>query len=368
VVVCGLLVAGAAGLPGGGPPDGVPFVPDNGTTTPGTPESGPVTPVGGGPVDTPTGTAGTPTGESDPGLAILGPCPDDLEAPLPTCLFPDPVTVTHDADVLAGSNTTINVTFENTYATNVTTALIGVGAPPGWDVRIADPLDGTSITAGNEQFVEILEVEPDETRTVSWELSPPDTAHGGRYNVTVAGEWELTRYENSTIDAGYFTFRENTTYRVTPSECAGVDPCSLLANDPNGSEPFGFLGAEVGETDTTTGHLVNPYGESITGWSVSLDSPSSAWRIGRPNATAPAAPPPGGSTPITYSLSVPDSADCGREYTIDGTAVYQVGGDSLTVPFTVPVVTASGGDDCDTASVREPGGVRPRGDTGVRPE
>jgi hypothetical protein len=56
VIVCGLLVAGAAGLPGGGSPDEVPFVPDNGTTTPGTPESGPVTPVGGGPVDTPTET------------------------------------------------------------------------------------------------------------------------------------------------------------------------------------------------------------------------------------------------------------------------------------------------------------------------
>ena len=62
VVVCGLLVAGAAGLPGPGTPEKIPLVPGNGTETPGTPGAGPLTPVGGrGTTPTVTFSPDTPT-------------------------------------------------------------------------------------------------------------------------------------------------------------------------------------------------------------------------------------------------------------------------------------------------------------------
>jgi hypothetical protein len=351
VVVCGLLVVGAAGLPGSGTPGGNDTIPGVGTGSADPPGSGPVTPVGGGPGSTPTATSAPPPTPSVPpstpsptaptppppdGLEMLEPCPDE-ERGFIICLPPRPLSLSHETDVTAGSNVRINGTFTNPYDSEFERGLVGIEVPLDWRLQA---LSGATFDEVGNGFLPINGLEPGESRNVSWAITPAATAGGGLYNVTVVSEWVVPGYEGPTLngsantDADRFRLRENVTYRVSPAECRNVDPCSLLSGAANGSASFEVGSVVANATNTAAGVLYNPHDRPITNGTITLEPPNAEWDVTPVNGTTFGTLAPGASRPIAWNLSVPGSADCAREYTLRGSATYHIEGSGrVTVPL-----------------------------------
>jgi hypothetical protein len=232
VVVCGLLVAGAAGLPDGGAPDGIPLVPGNGTATPGTPESGLLTPVGGsGGSPTPTPTPPSPTPTPTPSS------PTPTPTPPPTV----PPTITNATAI--------------------------------------DLEDGDGVVSDGDR-VEVTAAVTDDGSGVERADAFPDS-------FGVAGPLPMTDADG---DGVY-----DTTFRVEADRAS-----------PDGSYTIG-LGAIDETGNVNLGRVVTNELELDT-------SPEDQGEDGTPPTTTSAV------------------------------AVSRVGGDSLTMPFTGPVVTESGND------------------------
>jgi len=351
VVACGLLVAGAVGFPGARTPDGDAFVPGNGSDAAG-PLGEPVTPVGGAPEVTPTPTPTVVTPNLTPPLppladpAVLEPCSDPVGGLPEPCLPPRPFSANHDPSVTAGSATRINGTFGNPYDSDITGGLVGVETPPGWRLRLASG-SGAIFDAVGDGYLPIGKLAPAESRNVSWELVPRDITPGGRYNVTVISEWTAPEYDGpERTDENYFRLPRNLTYRVAPAQCRDVEPCSLLAGDSGGTEPFEISAARIGATNTTAGHAYNPHSEAVTNGTITLEPPNAEWTVTPVNGTSFETLAPGESRSIAWNITVPESADCWSAYTFRGSATYELeGGERLTVPFAVSV-SPDTGDGC----------------------
>jgi hypothetical protein len=230
VVVCGLLVAGVAGLPGSGTPGEDVFVPGNGSGTDDATGSDPVTPVGGGAVETPTSTPlrDTPANPSLPKTRTLQPppvleaeqlepCPDGDGGAFVLCLPPRPFIPDNDPDVAVGSTTlSLSGTFGNPYGSDMINASLRIETPAGWDsmAMIEPPFESPT-----REHVLVDRLAPGESGNVSWAVIPPETADGGRYNVTLISEWRVPGYDGpESTDANAFRVRRNYTYRVEPAE------------------------------------------------------------------------------------------------------------------------------------------------------
>ena len=352
IAVCGLLVAGVAGLPGTGPSDKDAFVPGEGPGTVDPPGTGLVTPVGGEPgatptVSTPPPTTGTPPlpGES----VLLEPCYRDDTGPLVRriCLPPRPFSADRDPDAVAGTGTLFNGTFGNPYDAEIRRALVGIETPRDWRTRV---LANATFDAVGQGYVPIGTLGPEESRTLSWVVTPPESADGGRYNVTVVSEWAVPGYDgpdppddDTATDGSYFRVRRNYTFRVRPNACRDVDPCSLLGGDPASVEPVSPI-VRRGSTNTTAGFLYNPHDEVITNGSVTLDPPTEAWNVTPINGTSFDALAPEKSHPVAWNLTVPEDADCYPARTLTGETTYELDGERITVPFSFTAdVRVSGG-------------------------
>jgi hypothetical protein len=357
IAVCGLLVAGVAGLPGTGPSDRDAFVPGEGPGTVDPPGTGLVTPIGGEPgatptVSTPPPTTGTPPFPLPGELVLLEPCYRDDTGSLVRriCLPPRPFSADRDPDAVAGARTLFNGTFGNPYDAEIRRALVGIETPRDWRTRV---LANATFDAVGQGYVPIGTLGPEESRTISWVVTPPESAGGGRYNVTVISEWAVPGYEspnfvdNASTDASgdYFRVRKNYTYRVRPIECRGVDPCSLLANDAAGSEPFEVGTVPESATTTTAGYLYNPFDRTITNGTVTLDPPNADWNVTPANGTTFEALAPGESRPVAWNLTPPGFDYCNPgNYTLRGTATYELdGGNRITVPFSLDVAVRNTG-------------------------
>jgi len=371
VALCGLFVVAAAGLPGSGLP-GDALGPGGPAETLTPVDAGDVTPVGGsGDTSTPTAsvTPGTPvtpedpvtrtpplppTGEPDGGGTPvpleLSPCGDRVGSGAPCiALPPRPFDSTHPGTVPVGSSVRINGTFGNPYESNLTRALVGIEVPRGWKIQA---LSGATFDAVGQGYLPLGELAPGESRNVSWAVTVPESTEGGRYNVTVVSEWEVPGYESpdfpdnaSTDPSGdYFRVRKNYTYRVRPAECRGVEPCSLLADDPNGSEPFEPGTVLENATNTTAGYLYNPHNRTITNGTITLDPPNGEWNVTPVDGTTFEALGPGESQTVAWNLTPPAFNYCPGNYTIQGTATYELdGGNRVTVPFSFDVVVRNTG-------------------------
>jgi len=274
---------------------------------------------------------------------LLEPCFDDTDWVLTrtVCLPPRPSSVNHDPELTAGSGSLLNGTFENPYESEIERALVGIETPSGWQSQLVS--DATFDAVG-QGYLPIGRLGPEESRNVSWLVTPPESADGGQYNVTVVSEWAVPGYEvpdgpdNDTTDGSYFRVRKNYTYRVRPIECRGVDPCSLLANDTAGSQPFGDRTLLGNTTNTMAGYLYNPHDRTITNGTVTLDPPDTDWNVSPVNGTTFGALGPGESRPIEWDIRVPETTGCGGDYTLEGTARYDLeGGDRIAVPFSLTV-------------------------------
>lgn len=350
VVVCGLLVVGAAGLPGSGTPGEDVFTPGNGSGTDDATMSDPVTPVGGGvgETSTPTPPQDTPLPPLSNGAAmLLDPCPDEVGDDQVLCLPPRPFSADQGLDVTAGSTaSSLSGTFGNPYSSDISHASLRIETPPDWESR---PVTEPPFESLTREHVLVDRLAPGESGNVSWVVTPPETAEGGRYNVTLISEWTAPEYDGpESTDLNAFRVRRNYTYRVRPAECRGVEPCSLLAGDPNGSDPFEAPETRAGSTNVTTGFLYNPYNQTITNGTITLDPPNEEWNVTPVSGTTFETLAPGASRPIAWNLTIPASADCAREYTLSGEATYEldVGAlrpvdavivERITVPFAVTV-------------------------------
>jgi hypothetical protein len=321
VVVCGLLVAGAAGLPGSGTPGEDVFVPGNGSGTDAPTGSDPVTPVGGGAGETPTPTPseGTPADAALPTTGTppppplgeakrLEPCLSDTREGFLLCLPPRPFSADHDPDIPVGSTaSSLSGTFGNPYSFDISRASLRIETPPGWESR---PVTEPPFESPTRERVLVDGLAPGESGNVSWAVTPPETAEGGRYNVTLISEWRVPGYDGpESTDVNAFRVRRNYTYRVRPAECRGVAPCSLLAGDPNGSEPFEAPETRAGSTNATTGSLYNPYNQTITNGTITLDPPNEEWNVTLVNGTTFETMAPGSSRPIARTL-IPVAVVC----------------------------------------------------------
>jgi hypothetical protein len=257
IVLLGLVVAGAAGLPAGPfeqAPDGTSGVVPGGTTT-GTapPERPEATPA-------PAGGSGDGPGA---GMPDLGDCPD----------CPDLLAFGETATVTANTTTTINGTLHNAYEFELTDLAVELDAPgENWSVT---PIEGTSVGT----------LDPGESRSVTWNLTvPPGT--GGNYTVTamvvsagdrdtlaVAGEQDLTVEPAGLRPPGSAPCVE----ALGPLIEGGS--CYLLTLD--GDPPA----VTAGETTTVTGLLYNPRDDPLVNGSVVLDPPAENWTVTPVNGT-----------------------------------------------------------------------------------
>ncbi|MFB6229483.1 MAG: NEW3 domain-containing protein [Halobacteriales archaeon] len=356
VVVCGLLVVVVAGVPGG-TSGGIPAIPGERSGVAGPTASGPVTPVYSGDTATPTLTPDEPTqlppgaDEADPGITMLEPCPNEEGATV-ICIPPRPVSVSHYPDIFAGSRTgSLYATFENSYDTEMVNASLRIEPPPNWQSQAAN---GPLFYASTDELLLANSLAPGESESVAWVVTPPEFATGGRYNVTVIWEWEVPGYDGAgSTDENRFRVQETITYRVRPSECRVVEPCSLLANDTAKSEPLNITEARAGSTNETTGFLYNPHDSPIRNGTITLEPPTKLWEI-TVNGTSLSTGVdigslnPGESRSISLRLTVPKSVQCGaRTYVLRGTTTYELDGDGqVTVPFAVEVSPERGGGGC----------------------
>jgi hypothetical protein len=364
VVICGLLVAGAAGLPGSGTPGGDAFVPGEGSGTAGPGEGGVVTPIGGAPGETRTTalptTVRTPTPTPTPRIGTPPPPPPDEPALLEPCsdgdgfvicVPPRPFSANHDPEITIGSTrTSLSGTFENPYKSDITRAGLYIETPPGWGTR---PVVDSPFEILGSILVRIDRLAPGQSGNVSWVVAPPESAEGGRYNVTVVSQWRVPEYDGpefsgTDTDANYYRVRRNYTYLVKPAPCEGVERCSLLVNDGSGTGPFEQGTPRVGAANTTEGYVHNPYDQPITNGTITLEPPNEAWNVTAMNGTTFGTLGAGESQPVAWNLTVPEGVDCSREYTLTGEATYEldVGAfrpagvviiERITVPFSVTV-------------------------------
>jgi hypothetical protein len=346
VVVCGLLVIIGAGLPGG-TSGGIPPVPGEGSGVVGPTASGPITPVDSLDTATPTLTPDESTrlppdtDEAGSGTTVLEPCPDEEGATV-LCIPPRPVSVNHYPDISAGSTIgSLYAMFENPYDTEIVNASLRIKTPPDWQSQVAS---GPLFTVSTQQLLLADSLAPEESEILAWEVTPPEFATGGRYDVGIIREWEVPGYDAAgNTSKNRFRVRENVTYRVKPSECRAVAACSLLANDTDGNEPLNITEPRAGSTNETTGFLYNPHDSPITNGTVTLEPPTESWEI-TVNGTSLSTGmdigslEPEESRSISLRLTAPESVRCARTYVLRGTTTYQLdGAGQVTVPFAVEV-------------------------------
>jgi hypothetical protein len=280
---------------------------------------------------------------------MLEPCSTtDGSVGLPSpCLPPRPFSVEYTETVVAGATTRIDGTFTNTYESNITRALAGIETPQGWQKR---PVSGSTYDAVGFGYLPVDRLEPGDSEAVAWDVTIPATAGGGRYNVTAISEWRVPGYGGlfGNSDADHFRLRRNYTYVVEPAACRGVEPCSLLAGNRSGGEPFGSAEGDIdpiagNATSTVAGYLYNPHGGPITNGTVALDASSEGLNVTPVNGTAFGSIAPGESRPVAWNLTVAGSSGCDTTYTLTGETTYELDGESITVPFSFVVETEPDG-------------------------
>lgn len=255
IVLLGLVVAGAAGLPAGpfgdAPEDTSEVVPEGATTA--TAPSGHSTP-------TPADGSGDDPEAGMPDFEKCDDCPDLLA-------FGETATVT------ANTTTTINGTLHNPYEVTLTDVAVELRTPEeNWSVT---PIEGTSVET----------LDPGESHAVAWNLTVPP-GPGGNYTVTavvasadgqdtlgVAGKQDIT-----VEPAGLRPPADAPCVEALGPLIEGGS-CYLLTFD--GDPPA----VTAGETTTVTGRLYNPRDDPLVNGSVVLNPPSENWTVTPVNGT-----------------------------------------------------------------------------------
>jgi hypothetical protein len=260
IVLLGLVVAGAAGLPAGpfgdapdGSPGGVPGEPTTATAPPGHP--------------TPTPAIG------------------------PVFVGEDLLTFEETATVTANTTMTINGTLHNAYEFELAGVAVELDTPGAdWSVT---PIEGSSIGT----------LDPGESRSVAWNLTvPPGT--GGNYTVTaVAADGQGTLGV-----AGEHDIAVEPTGLRPPADAPCVEAlgplieggsCYLLTFD---GDPAAVT---AGETTTVTGRLYNPREDPLVNGSVVLDPPTENWTVTPVNGTTFEELDPGAVRRVAWNLTPP---------------------------------------------------------------
>jgi hypothetical protein len=275
IVLLGLVVAGAAGLPAGpfgDAPDGISSVVPGGTTT------------ATAPADRPTPTPADGSGDGpDAGMPDLGDCPD----------CPDLLAFGETATVTANTTTTINGTLHNAYEFELVDVAVELDTPAeNWSVT---PIEGTSVETLN----------PGESRSVAWNLTVPPGA-GGNYTVTavvgsadgrdtlrVAGE------QNVAVEPAGLRPPADAPCVEPPGPLIEGGSCYLLTLD--GDPPA----VTAGETTTITGRLYNPRDDPLVNGSVVLDPPAENWTVTPVNGTTFEELGPGEVRRVAWNLTPP---------------------------------------------------------------
>jgi hypothetical protein len=358
VAICGLIVAGVVGVPAV-MSDGTPSIPEAGSSVTEPTVDNPVRPVSGGDTVTPTPTDDD-TMASYSGAKELEPCPDDEKATA-FCTPSRPINVSHRSNIFAGSNTgSLYVTFENPYEFNMVNMSLRIEAPPDWQSQVAS---GSVFRESTRGLLLADEVIPNESGSIAWIVTPPESASGGRYSVTIVSEWEAPRYDGpERTNKNRFRVHRNVTYRVRPAECRGVEPCSLLANDTIGNEPLDNIGVQPGSASKTTGFLYNPHSSLITNGTVTLEPPTESWKFTMNGTNLKTGVNigslvPGESRAVSLNIIAPSLIQCGRICSLDGVITYETKTAGLIrVPFAIKVSPDSRGPYPMNQSVTTNGG------------
>jgi len=289
VAVLGVAVAAAAGVPGAGDvapvagvggPVGTATVPPAGNgDTSATPPGGPA-PTPAGAVNRTTTPAGRDTPATEEG-STRTPTPDDSTAV--RCEDCSPLLPVPEVRLDPGSRTTITSPVTNPHP----------GAAKSIALRVTSPASVVSVEPSWGRSIDRLG--PNETRTVTWELSVSGSANG-TYDLLVLSQHRHDGTTTYARDVGSVTVA--TPPPEIPGECP--DPCSPL--DAGDRE----VRAPANGSVTLDATLRNPYTVTLTDVEATV-VPRTGWHVAPSNETFNALSP-GSSRRLRWNVSVPASA------------------------------------------------------------
>jgi hypothetical protein len=287
VVLLGLVVAGAAGVPAG------PF----GDAPNGMSGDVPGGNAGTAPVGANTATDAPTTHPTPTPPPTAGGAGNDPETETPDLLdcsdCPDLLAFEETGTVTANTTATINGTLHNAYGVELTDIA----------VELRTPEENWSVTPVEETTVEALP--PGESRPVAWNLTVPP---GDRGNYTVTAVVVSADEREALRIAGEYDFAIEPAGLRPPADAPCVEAlgplieggsCHLLTFD--GDPPA----VTAGETTTVTGTLYNPRDDPLVNGSVTLDPPTENWTVTPVSGTTFDRLAPGEVRRVAWNLTPP---------------------------------------------------------------
>jgi hypothetical protein len=173
--------------------------------------------------------------------------------------------------------------------TNVT-----INAPSGWRI--------TRLDADQTEPIRLSQT----PQQLSWGVTVPESAEGGRYNLTVTSTYQIQNTSEASEDTTpeVFRVRRNYTMPVKPADC--FEPCGLLSADRNGTRDFGGVHI-TNVSQTVTGYLYNPYPYPLRDGQIQMDFGEN-YTITDTNGTTFETLSPGASQRVSWNLTLKGKA------------------------------------------------------------